>query len=59
MAKDSPLKRVEGQAHKAYQQGRQVFIFEAGTRFPTRRGDRSDRGDWLAARARVSRVVVY
>ncbi len=35
MAKDSPLKRVEGQAREAYQQGRQVFIFEAGNRFPT------------------------
>jgi hypothetical protein len=35
MAKDSPLKRVEGQAREAYEQGRQVFIFEAGNRFPT------------------------
>ncbi len=35
MAKDSPLKRVEGQAREAYDPGRQVFIFEAANRFPT------------------------
>ncbi len=42
MAKDLPSKRVsksielaKRQAREAYQQGRQVFIFEAGIRFPT------------------------
>ncbi len=42
MAKDSQLKRIsrnvesaEGQAREAFDEGRQVFIFEAGNRFPT------------------------
>ena len=42
LAKDSQLKHIsrnvesaEGQAREAYDQGRQVFIFEAGNRFPT------------------------
>jgi hypothetical protein len=42
MAKDLPSKRVskstelaKRQAREAYDQGRQVFIFEAGNRFPT------------------------
>ena len=42
MAKDSQLKRIsrnvesaKGQAREAYDQGRQVFIFEAGNQFPT------------------------
>jgi hypothetical protein len=42
MAKDLPSKRVskstelaKGQAREAYDQGRQVFNFEAGNRVPT------------------------
>ncbi len=35
MVKDSQFERVEGQSREAYEQGRHVFIFEAGNRFPT------------------------